>query len=347
MKAAFLTREGFKVREVPEPVLKGDGVILKVEACGVCGSDLRAWRDRENIPEEIIRGHEIAGTVVEAKGEIPYGVGTRLAVAADINCLKCFYCKKGEYNLCDNKKILGRDIPGGFAQYMLLDEYMIEHGIVNEMPEGMKFVEGAFAEPLSSVVALHRRFPMNSDRTVVVLGSGPMGCLHADLSKLSGAKVVLADISQERLEAAKEVLKNSVIYVNNSREDLIRIVKDVTKGIGADLVIVAAPSPSAQSQALHLSRKRGIIVFFGGLPPDRPEVSLNANLIHYNELIVTGSFSYNPSDHRHALELLAQKKIDASRYIKEFPLEDIESVVEELSEGKNIDYLKAVIRPWR
>ncbi len=347
MKAAFLTKEGFVLENIPDPALKGDGVILKVEACGVCGSDLRAWRYRKNISKRIIRGHEVAGIVVEKRGNVPYEIGTKLALGADINCLECPYCRRGEYNLCINKKILGNDVPGGFAQYMVLDKHVIEHGIINEMPESMDFSEGAFAEPLSSVVALNRRFRIGLGDVVVIFGSGPMGCLNANVSLISGAAVILADISQQRLEIAKDILGASVVYVNNAKEDLKEIVMELTGGQGADFAITAAPSSAAQKQSIHLLKRRGTTIFFGGLPHDASDTFLNANLIHYYEITVTGSFSYNPWDHKLALKLLSQKKIDARKYIKEFPLEKISDVFEELSEGKNKDYLKAIIKPWR
>lgn len=347
MRAAFLSKEGFVIKEIPEPKLHDVGIVLKVEACGICGSDIRIWRKREELSEPVIRGHEITGTVVETKGEVPYQIGMRLALGADVNCLNCSYCRRGHYNLCVNKKILGNDLPGGFVQYMVLDKYLLEHGIINELPENVDFVEGTIAEPLSSIIAMQRRLNIGVGDVVVVFGAGPMGCLIANLSLMLGTRVILVDLIESRLKKARDILGDSVIYANSSENNVEALVKDVTNNIGADFAIVAAPSSQAQQLAVYVVRKRGTVVLFGGLPQTEPFTSLDANRIHYYEINVVGSFSYNPWDHKMALEFLSQKKIDARKYVKEFPLDMIEDVFEEISEGKNIEYLKAVINPWR
>ena len=162
MKAAFLVgvRE-FEIRDVPDPVPPDDGLVLKVEACGVCGSDLRRWR--EGPPpgvDGITPGHEVSGVVEQVGKDVTrYAPEDRIAIAPDVHCGYCYYCKRGLYNLCDNLRFLGitPGYPGGFAEKMVLTGEVLSNGIVHPAPDGLSLSHAAIAEPCCSVLAMHER----------------------------------------------------------------------------------------------------------------------------------------------------------------------------------------------
>ena len=208
MKAAILTGpRTFEVREVPTPSAPADGLVLEVQACGVCGSDLRRWR--EGPPAgitDMIPGHEVSGIVVEVGPQVKgYSLGDRLAIAPDIHCGRCWYCERGQYNLCDNIRLLGitPGYPGGFAERMVLTGEVLVNGIVHHVPAGLSDEFAAMAEPCSSVLAAHAKAQTGIDDRVVIIGSGPIGCLHVAVAKARGAATCIIDVSAQRLEMSK------------------------------------------------------------------------------------------------------------------------------------------------
>lgn len=327
MRAAFLIRpEQLELREVADPVAPDEGLVLRVEACGVCGSDLRRWR--EGPPEGVdglVPGHEVAGVVVEVGKDVTrYSPGDCLAIAPDIHCNQCYYCKRGKYNLCDNIRMVGimPDYPGGFAEQMVLPREVLTNGIVHRMPSGLSFAEGALAEPCSSVLATHHRVGTGLGDVVVIIGAGPIGCLHVVTAKARGVSVIVSEPSEDRREMVQRFQPD--LIVDPLREDLADRVRQFTAGVGADLVICANPVAATQTQAVEVVRKAGRVVLFGGLPKANPMTSLDANRIHYGEIEIIGAFSYHPSFHELALEVLKRRLIPTELLITHtFPLEDI------------------------
>ena len=346
MKAAFLVgARTFEVREVPDPTLPDDGLVLQVEACGICGSDLRRWK--EGLApgvEGIVPGHEVAGVVLQVgPGVTGYAPGDRLAVAPDIHCGRCYYCLRGMYNLCDELHFLGvtPGYPGGFAAKMALSGQVLTHGIVHRMPDGLSFVEGSLAEPCSSVLAAHQKAGTSLDDTVVVIGSGPIGCLHVAIAQARGARVVVAEVSGQRREMACRFQPDAI--VDPLHEDLGARVRQLTGGLGADIAICANPVAATQTQAVEIVRKGGRVVLFGGLPKAQPMTSLDANRIHYGEIEVVGAFSYHPTMHALALDVLKRKLVPAELLVTHtFGLEQIDEAFQTAASGEG---LKVVVIP--
>jgi L-iditol 2-dehydrogenase len=343
VKAAFLVGVNeLEVREVPDPVAPDDGLVLQVQACGVCGSDLRRWN--EGPPEPYVPGHEVGGIVVEVgSGVTRYGPGDHLAVAPDIHCGHCYYCQRALYNLCDDLHFLGvtPGYPGGFAQAMVLTGEALENGIVHRMPAGLSFVEGALAEPCSSVLAAHHKAGTSLDDTIVVIGAGPIGCLHVAIAKARGARVIVSQRSQKRREMAR--LFQPDLVVDPLHQDLVEQVHRFTGGVGADMVICANPVAETQAQAVEMVRKGGRVILFGGLPKSDPLVTLDANRIHYGEIEVVGAFSYHPTFHELALDVLRRKLVPADLLVTHrFPLDQIAEAFETAASGQG---LKVVVTP--
>ncbi len=347
MKGAFLVgvRE-FEIREIPDPVPPGDGLVLKVEACGVCGSDLRRWK--EGPPpgvDGITPGHEVAGAVVEVGKEVTrYSPGDRLAIAPDVHCSQCYYCQRGMYNLCDDLRLVGitPGYPGGFAEKMVLTGEILANGIVHHMPQGLAYEVAAIAEPCCSVLAMHQKAGTGLGDTVVVLGAGPIGCLHVAIAKARGASGIVSEPIGRRREMIQAFGPDVVI--DSTSEDVIARVRELTGGLGADIVVCANPVASTQTQAVEMVRKAGRVVLFGGLPKANPMTTLDGNIIHYGEIEVVGAFSYHPTYHELALDLLNRGVIPADLLISDvFPLEKVGQAFESAASG---DVLKVIVTPY-
>jgi L-iditol 2-dehydrogenase len=345
MKAAvFYGPEDLRLERVPEPKAAGDQLLLKTAACAVCGSDVRTYHfGASNITGPVIIGHEVTGTVVEVGGDVTgFAVGQRVAVAPAIPCGDCRYCRRGIQTMCDNLRSIGYQFDGGFAEYMAVPHSAIRAGCVNTIPDNLSFQEAALAEPLACVINAQELLAVGMEDTVVVLGAGPVGCLHASLAKVRGArKVILVDIQERRLELAREF--GADVFINGAAEKVEERVREETDGDGATVVIVAAPSAQAQAQAVTLAAKRGRVDFFGGLPKSDPFVSVNANLIHYRELFIMGAYGSKPSHNRLALELLAGGRVKASSLVgMVVPLEEVKQGIDAIARGR---VLKVVVQP--
>jgi L-iditol 2-dehydrogenase len=338
MKAALLVAaRNYEVREVPDPTAPADGLVLKVKACGVCGSDLRRWR--EGPPpgtEAVTGGHEIAGEVIEIGERVArFKVGDRLAVAPDVHCGYCYYCERSLFNLCDNLRFLGitPGYHGGLAQKLVLTGEMLANGIVHPMPVGMTMVEGALAEPASSVLAAQDRAGTDLGTTILVMGGGPIGCMHVVSAKARGASVILSEPNLERRALAYQFEPDLVL--DPGTEDIKARVREFTGGVGPDVIVCANPAAICQTQAVEMVRKGGQVILFGGLPKANPMTSLDGNLIHYGEIQVIGSFSYHPTYHALALEVIHQKRIRSDQFVTHcYRLEQINEAFEMAASGQ-------------
>lgn len=341
MKAAvFQGPENIVVRDVPlSPCGKRD-LIVKVHACGVCGSDVRNYLAglRYGIKSQIM-GHEFTGSVTEVGSEVSlFEVGDRIAGTPDVSCGECYYCKRGLVNLCNDHRMVGTNWPGGFAEYVHIPERVLAHGIIHRVPEGMSLRDAALSEPASSVIASQKNIGIGVGDTLAIFGDGPIGCIHCEVAKAAGVRKVIM-VGLNRLETAEKFEPD--ILVDASKEDPVGIIRAATGGIGADAAICATPAMVTQGQAVESVKKRGTVVLFGGLPKTEPMTTLNSNTIHYSEITVVGAFSYPPYMHQKALEFIQTKIIHAERYFDFIvPLERIVEAFEAARVGKA---LKALI----
>ncbi len=346
MRAAVMTGpRTVEVCEIPEPAVPEDGLLVRVRACGICGSDVRRWKQGPpDGTEGIISGHEVAG-VVEAVGPRCDGwsAAERLALAPDVHCGRCWYCRRGRFNLCDDLRLVGitPGYPGGLAELMPLAGEVLSNGIVHRMPEGMGFAAAALAEPASSVLACHAAAGTGPQDMVLVMGAGPIGCLHAAAAKARGARVIVSQRSNPRRELARALGPEAVI--NPTEEDVVGRVRELTGGRGADLAVCANPSPECPAVGVRAVRKGGRVVLFGGLPKGDPSVTLDGNLVHYGEVEVVGSFSYHPTMHALALDMIHRGLIPAEKLITDaFPLEQAAAAFESAAGGSG---LKVMVTP--
>jgi L-iditol 2-dehydrogenase len=344
MKAALLKKiEDMSIEEVDIPSPGNNEIVIKVKSCSICGTDIKVYHHGHKlIVFPRITGHEVSGTVSAVGKNIKdIKEGARVAVAPAIPCGRCYYCRKGYQTMCDNLKAIGYHYDGGFAEYMLVPEDAVRNGCVNKIPDNVSFEEASIAEPLACVINGQSLSRIETGDTVLVLGAGPIGCLHSELAKNTGAgKVILADISPERVKSAE--FTGSTL-VDMSKMDIKKVVAELTDGRMADRVIVAVGAPQPQEMALELVAKRGSVNYFGGLPKEKPFIKFNSNLLHYGEFFVTGTHGSTPIHNRIALNMISSGRISAGKYIThKYPLEDIKTAFEK---SERREGLKIVIKP--
>lgn len=356
MKAALFRggSKGFEVSDVPDPIAERGGVVLKVEAAAICGTDLKIIRNvavklkgqtNREIPLPRILGHELAGTIVAVGADVKgFQVGQRVTVAPSIPCGRCVYCARGRQEMCANLKVVGYDIDGAFAQYMKVPSQAIRAGCVNLLPGHLTTKVASLVEPLSCVLHGLEQIPVYPGDAVAILGAGPIGCFFAELTRQRGAgKVILAQRSLQRLKLAR--MAEADIYISALEEDVVRRVLDETDGRGADLVITAAPTPEPQQQALEMVSKCGRVNFFVGLPRDQSPLLLDSNLIHYKECLVGGTHGSSPRHNREALDLLASGDLDFDKYITHYFA--LERIGEAYATADSSLGMKVLVLPWK
>jgi len=290
MKAAVLHSVGdLRYEEVEDPRISEGEVLIKVKACGVCGSDVPRVMEKGTYYFPLIPGHEVSGQIISTEGK-PRDIkkGDRVTVFPLIPCGKCAYCKIGRYNLCDNYNYLGSRCNGGFAEYVRAPaDNLIK------VPENVSYEEAALTEPAS--VALHalRRAKVDTADKLAILGTGPIGILLAQWARIMGAgDIFLIDIEEKKLEFAGEKYGFTKL-INSRNDDPVDVIKRETKGRGVDIAIEAAGVPVTLRQAIELARKGGRVVFLGNM---REDVTLPERIISSilrKELILYGSWNSN------------------------------------------------------
>jgi L-iditol 2-dehydrogenase len=333
-----------RIEEVDEPAITGSEIIIKVKACSICGTDIKLNKGAstkltkhgtKNMIFPKITGHEIAGIITDIGGKVKdFNLGDRVNISPVIPCGECDYCRIGHQEVCDNKITIGFDIDGGFAEYLKIPEIAIREGCIHKIADDISFEEAAITEPLSVVLNSQDRSRVGPADSVLIIGAGPIGLLQIQVARYRGSsKIMVADISQDRLDFASKFGPD--ILINNKNDNLIEAVLESTDGNGADVVMICAPSKNLFSECLKLTNKLGRINYFAGLSKDDPEVDINANLIHYNELTVTGTSDSTPLQNKESIELINNRKIDIKNLISHrFSIEDYFKGLEIAQSGK-------------
>lgn len=332
------------VKELPMPVVDDNSVLVRVHACAVCGSDIRIFHhgnSRVTAPQTL--GHEISGEVVETgKNVTKFAVGDRIAIGADVPCGECAFCEAGIGNNCQINYAMGYQFAGGFAEYVLLNKTVVNFGPVHKLPDNVSFDEGALAEPLACVLNALELTPVKLNDVVVLIGAGPIGMMIGEVAKNMGAsKVILINRSAGRLEIAKK-LGIADVYICSNETDPLPIIMKETGGLGADVIFTSNPSPTAQVDSLYMAKNRARINFFGGLPKNST-ITIDSNIIHYKELMVTGAHGSLPIHHGKAVELISSGRIDIKKFkTHNFKLDDI---LKAFQTAEGHEGLRVVVNP--
>jgi L-iditol 2-dehydrogenase len=302
--AMYYSNRDVRLEEMPVPKIGHGEVLMRVEASGICGTDLLEWYRRHKAP--LVLGHEVAGVIAAVgEGVKHYKVGERICAAHHVPCNTCHYCLSGHHTVCD---ILRQTnfAPGGFAEYLRLPRINVEQGIF-PLPDEMSFEEATFVEPLACVLRGQRLASLQPGQTMLVIGSGVAGLLHIQLARASSAGYIMAtDIVDYRLKAARKFGADAAIHAKDYTPASLRQAAD---GRLADLVVICSGAMSAINQALESVERGGTVLFFAPTEPGvTVPISIN-DLFWRNEITLTSSYGGSPADYAAALKLVQTGKI--------------------------------------
>ncbi len=308
--AVWYSNRDIRIEEMPIPKIGPGELLLRVEASGICGSDVMEWYRLDRAP--LILGHEIGGQVVEVgSGVEGFKEGDRVSAAHHVPCNICYYCLRGHHTMCDTLRKTNFD-PGGFAEYVRLPAINVERGVFR-LPDEVSYEEATFIEPLACVLRGQRIARMQPGNSVLVIGSGIAGLLHLQLARTLGAgRVVATDINQFRLDAAQRFGADAAVH---AKEDLPARFREVNNGNLADLVIVCAGATAAVNQALQSVERGGTILLFA---PTDPGVSIPISLNEVfwrTDITLTTSYGAAPYDYQTALEIIRPGTIPVRQMI--------------------------------
>lgn len=320
----LVEKEQAIIKERELPLLGPHQVLVRQKACNICTTDYGQWQGlREHQGYPMAGGHESAG-IIEAVGAAvkDFAVGDHVGLAYD-GCGECLACRSGDFNFCTGIK--ERRTKDGYLGTFGFADYCVRNtrAIVKMNPD-LDFSEAAFVEPLATVVKGMEKIRLQPLETVLVIGGGTMGLLNALAAKAMGARVIIAEIMENKLETAKEA---GIEVIDAGNTDTVQKVKEFTDGMGADVVIVAVGSSKANEQALQAVKQLDgrILYFAAGYPV--PEIKIDSNVIHYRRLELIGTYLAEARHFQFAAKLLNMGAVDVSCLIEErkFQLDDIQN----------------------
>ena len=337
MQAAVLYgQEDVRLETVPIPSLAAGELLVRVRTALTCGTDVKVYRrgyHAKMIQPPALFGHELAGDVVAlGDGIVGFRPGDREVAANSAPCDECFYCRRGQQNLCED--LLFNN--GAYAEYIRLPERIVRKNTYR-IPDALSYKDAALVEPLACALRGLDEANVRPGDSVVVLGLGPIGLMFVRLAKaVYDARVIAVARRREQIERALELGADEGAAIDRSVElsndrALIRQIKALTAGRGADIVFEAIGRPESWELSTQLVRKGGLINFFGGCPAGT-KVGLDTGLLHYSEITCKASFHFTPFHIRRALQLLSDGYINAKHLVThEQPLSELPHVLHELA----------------
>lgn len=337
--ANWYNNHDIRIEQVTIPQIGPGEVLVKVEASGICGSDVMEWYRLDRAP--LVLGHEIGGTIASVgKGVTRYKTGQRITAAHHVPCNTCHFCLSGNHTVCETLRLTNFD-PGGFAQFLRLPAINVDRGVF-VLPENLSFEQATFIEPLACVLRGQTRAQMKAGKSVIVVGSGIAGLLHIMLAHTLGAsRIIAVDINDFRLRAAE---KAGASLTLKPGADLPSRLRQVNGGRLADLVIVSTGATSAVIQVLKLVERGGTVLYFAPTGPGIT-VPLSINDVFWrNDISLTTSYAGSPADYQTAMNIIATNTINVDSLITHrLPMEQIGSGFQLVVEANNS--IKVIIYP--
>ncbi|MGB6192032.1 MAG: zinc-dependent dehydrogenase [Terracidiphilus sp.] len=281
-----------RVETVPVPAIGPGELLIKVATCGICGTDLKKVHTGSHSAPRIF-GHEMAGVIVAAgEGVTQYEVGERVMVFHHVPCDECYYCRKGTPAQCPLYKKVGvtagfEPSGGGFAEYIRVMDFVVNYGGVVRIPNGVPFEQAAFVEPVNTVLKGVKMLNLASDDTVLVIGQGPIGIMHAVLASRLGARVLTSDLYPERHAIAARYGLSNPIHAGS--ENVVERVLAETDGRGVDAVVLAVGGTALVRTAMDAARPGGKVMLFA--QTQRGEVTIDPAAVCVDEKTLLGSYS--------------------------------------------------------
>jgi L-iditol 2-dehydrogenase len=339
--AMYYNNADIRIVEVPRPRIGPGELMVRIEASGICGSDVMEWYRIKRAP--LVLGHEIAGKVVEVgEGVDRYKQGDRVVASHHVPCNTCRYCLRGHHTVCDTLRRTNFD-PGGFAEYVRLPAINVERGTYL-IPDGVSWVEASFAEPVACVLRAQRMARVQPGDTVLVIGSGMAGLLHVQLACALGAtRVVAVDVNHHRLEAATRLGADAAVAAD---ENVLSEIRRVNDGRLADKVFVCTGAKPANARALESVERGGTILFFAPTEPGAT-IPLSINDVFFgNDVTLMTSYAGSPADHVTALELIRAGRMRVAELVSHrLPLSETAKGFQLVSAAEKS--MKVVIEPQR
>ncbi|WP_237226915.1 galactitol-1-phosphate 5-dehydrogenase [Rubinisphaera sp. JC750] len=343
MKAMLLSEyKHLELTDMPKPEVGPRDVLIAVQACGVCGSDIHGYDGStgRRIPP-LIMGHEAAGVIEEVGSEVrSFQAGQRVTFDSTVSCGNCQYCRAGRINLCNNRKVLGVSCGeyrqhGAFAEYVVVPEH-----IVYELPDDLPFEHAAMIEAVSVAVHAANRTPVKLGQSCVVVGTGMIGLLCVQAMKKAGCGTIIAiDLDDSKLALAKEL--GATHAINGKAEDLIDQVKQLTGGEGADIAVEVVGATVTIQTAINALRKGGHLTLVGNLSPN---IELPLQSVVTRELSVSGSCA-SAGEYPECIALMTSGDIQVEPLISlKAPLEDGPALFERLYSGDS-GLMKVILQP--
>jgi len=339
--AMWYSNRDVRLEEMPTPQIGHGELLVRVEASGICGSDVMEWYRLDKAP--LVLGHEIGGQIAAVgDGVDGYHEGDRVSAAHHVPCNTCHYCLSGHHTVCDTLRQTNFD-PGGFAEYIRLPAINVKHGVFL-LPDEVSYEQATFIEPLACILRGQRLAHMQPGQSVLIIGSGIAGLLHVQLARTLGAGCVMAtDAVDYRLKAARQFGADATFH---AEDDLPSQLRQVNQGRLADAVIVCTGATSAIAQALQSVARGGTVLFFAPTAPG-VTVPLSINdLFWRNEITLTTSYAGSPADYAAALELLHTHRVHVDEMITHrLSLEEAGIGFQLVADAQNS--IKVIIEPQR
>jgi len=338
--AMYYNNRDVRLEKMPTPRIGSGEILVRVQASGVCGSDVMEWYRVPKAP--IVLGHEIAGEVTAVGDGVKYfKVGDRVFATHHVPCNTCYHCLRGNHSACETLRSTHFD-PGGFAEYIRVPAINVDRGVF-KLPDEVSFEDGSFIEPLGCAIRGQRLARFQTGSSVLIIGSGITGLLHIQLACAQGAgRVIATDINEYRLKAALGLGANTTIHAN---EDVPKRLCEVNDGRLADLVIVCTGSPHAIEQSYNLVERGGSILFFAPTDPGT-KISMPFNEIWWAGITMTSSYAASPSDLAIAIELIRSRRVNVKDMITHrLPLAETGRGFQLVAEAK--DSIKVIIEPQK
>jgi L-iditol 2-dehydrogenase len=292
------------VTELPKPEPGPGEIVLRTAAAGLCHSDVRVYKGEKYARQGVVPGHEISG-IVDSVGDgvRDISIGDRVALCPIIACGSCSFCRVGKRNRCPHRVTLGYDENGGLGEYLLVPEPIVRLGHVFKVPGGVDLNLASLLEPTACVFNSMELLDVEAGVTMLVIGAGPMGLMHVVVARALGATVLVSEPDEERRGWARKL--GATLTIDPMAQDTVASVKDFTDGNGVDVAVVTTGAVPAVAPAFQAVRKQGAINLFGGFPPNSV-LEVDPNVIHYNELVLTGSQNAPIAQYEQANRLLPQ-----------------------------------------
>lgn len=341
MKASVCYKQNdLRIEDLPIPEISDNEVLIKMLACGLCGTDIQKIRG-DTVNKPTVLGHEVVGEIVKkGKNVSKFEIGDRVITAIHVPCFTCHYCNKGHYTICEQFRTNNID-PGGFAEFIRIPKLHLNH-LTHKVSNNVTDEEATLIEPIACCLHGLKQADIRPNDSVLIMGAGTIGILHAQLAKIKGAnKVIVSDMSKFKLQKALNV--GCDYAINIKEKNIIDEVNKITDGQGVDVIVIAAGVSSLVADAVNMVRRAGKIIVFSGFDKNKL-VTLDVSRFFKDEISIIGTYSVTPYEFPEALDLLEKRKLNTKEMITHvYPLNKLSEAID-ISTNPEQPVLKVIIK---